>query len=123
MSCLLRRDRLGSLCFFFFSSRRRHTRLQGDWSSDVCSSDLRGPPCTGRIRRGSSLSTSRRSPSRSRVSSRRGRSARRRRSRRSGRARDRESTPLKSSHLLISYSVFCFKKKKKKKTECKSEKK
>src|ERR1039457_4337428 len=24
----------------FFSSRRRHTRLQGDWSSDVCSSDL-----------------------------------------------------------------------------------
>src|SRR5688500_20323308 len=29
-----------SLFFFFFSSRRRHTRLQGDWSSDVCSSDL-----------------------------------------------------------------------------------
>src|SRR5256885_12758222 len=28
------------LCFVFFSSRRRHTRLQGDWSSDVCSSDL-----------------------------------------------------------------------------------
>src|SRR5688500_20148814 len=26
--------------FIFFSSRRRHTRLQGDWSSDVCSSDL-----------------------------------------------------------------------------------
>src|SRR5256885_2154242 len=25
---------------FFFSSRSRHTRLQGDWSSDVCSSDL-----------------------------------------------------------------------------------
>src|SRR5688500_8091166 len=25
---------------FFFSSRRRHTRLPGDWSSDVCSSDL-----------------------------------------------------------------------------------
>src|SRR5256885_8925695 len=24
----------------FISSRRRHTRLQGDWSSDVCSSDL-----------------------------------------------------------------------------------
>src|SRR3989454_4313604 len=29
-----------SYSFFFFSSRRRHTRLQGDWSSDVCSSDL-----------------------------------------------------------------------------------
>src|SRR5256885_11700560 len=51
-----RRDRGGSLAsgaggsevterwmarrVFFFSSRRRHTRLQGDWSSDVCSSDL-----------------------------------------------------------------------------------
>src|SRR5699024_3992128 len=27
---------------FFFSSRRRHTRSKRDWSSDVCSSDLRG---------------------------------------------------------------------------------
>src|SRR3712207_264441 len=27
--------------FFFFSSRRRHTRYWRDWSSDVCSSDLR----------------------------------------------------------------------------------
>src|SRR5690348_18315663 len=27
-------------CSFFFSSRRRHTRWTGDWSSDVCSSDL-----------------------------------------------------------------------------------
>src|SRR5256885_10148309 len=31
---------LGLRELFFFSSRRRHTRLQGDWSSDVCSSDL-----------------------------------------------------------------------------------
>src|SRR5437016_11937600 len=29
------------LYFFFFSSRRRHTRLVSDWSSDVCSSDLK----------------------------------------------------------------------------------
>src|SRR3989449_2170702 len=29
------------VCFFFFSSRRRHTRCSRDWSSDVCSSDLR----------------------------------------------------------------------------------
>src|SRR5437763_16706001 len=29
-----------SVLFFFFSSRRRHTRYIGDWSSDVCSSDL-----------------------------------------------------------------------------------
>src|SRR5437867_12727226 len=28
------------MLFFFFSSRRRHTRSYGDWSSDVCSSDL-----------------------------------------------------------------------------------
>src|SRR5256886_4995802 len=28
------------LYFFFFSSRRRHTRFDCDWSSDVCSSDL-----------------------------------------------------------------------------------
>ena len=30
---------------FFFSSRRRHTRLVRDWSSDVCSSDLSAPRC------------------------------------------------------------------------------
>src|SRR5690606_41399270 len=28
------------MCFFFFSSRRRHTSFSRDWSSDVCSSDL-----------------------------------------------------------------------------------
>src|SRR5260370_13570412 len=28
------------MSFFFFSSRRRHTRFKCDWSSDVCSSDL-----------------------------------------------------------------------------------
>src|SRR5256885_16706995 len=38
-----------TLILFFFSSRRRHTRLQGDWSSDVCSSDLHPdlPPAHG----------------------------------------------------------------------------
>src|SRR5699024_12021202 len=30
--------------YFFFSSRRRHTRSKRDWSSDVCSSDLRLSP-------------------------------------------------------------------------------
>src|SRR5688572_32516656 len=41
------RDELGqrgsclvSVFLFFFSSRRRHTRFDCDWSSDVCSSDL-----------------------------------------------------------------------------------
>src|SRR2546422_6747869 len=31
------------MSFFFFSSRRRHTRCSRDWSSDVCSSDLLRP--------------------------------------------------------------------------------
>src|ERR1039457_3831576 len=37
---LLEVGRSGVSCSCFCSSRRRHTRLQGDWSSDVCSSDL-----------------------------------------------------------------------------------
>src|SRR5688500_20362562 len=45
--------------YFFFSSRRRHTRLQGDWSSDVCSSDLSflGLHCTSNEPRGTSNAT------------------------------------------------------------------
>src|SRR2546430_8568809 len=35
------RSDLRQYFFFFFSSRRRHTRFDCDWSSDVCSSDLR----------------------------------------------------------------------------------
>src|SRR6267378_4692186 len=38
-----------SCLFFFFSSRRRHTRSLRDWSSDVCSSDLRSS--RGRVAR------------------------------------------------------------------------
>src|SRR2546430_8306779 len=34
--------------FFFFSSRRRHTRFDCDWSSDVCSSDLRSTTALAR---------------------------------------------------------------------------
>src|SRR5256886_12824259 len=37
-----RTDELRGLGSFFFSSRRRHTRFDCDWSSDVCSSDLTG---------------------------------------------------------------------------------
>src|SRR5436853_5486338 len=74
--------------YFFFSSRRRHTSCLSDWSSDVCSSDLRtlhrmefrvffqGAHRAGEV--------------------------------------DRKSTRLNSSHLGISYAVFCLKKKKKK---------
>src|SRR3712207_5327726 len=35
--------------FFFFSSRRRHTRYWRDWSSDVCSSDLPGETLPQRL--------------------------------------------------------------------------
>src|SRR5207249_8659809 len=36
--------------YFFFSSRRRHTRSKRDWSSDVCSSDLgSGEPSYGAV--------------------------------------------------------------------------
>src|SRR5438477_7489451 len=37
------------LSSFFFSSRRRHTILTCDWSSDVCSSDLSRPRCSARL--------------------------------------------------------------------------
>src|SRR5256885_11963410 len=45
MSCTI--DHASVTIVFFFSSRRRHTRLQGDWSSDVCSSDLSRFHCKG----------------------------------------------------------------------------
>src|SRR2546430_6046369 len=38
---------VGYVLFFFFSSRRRHTRFDCDWSSDVCSSDLGGAKVVG----------------------------------------------------------------------------
>src|SRR5579885_3358938 len=40
LSCSLLLVKFCIFCFFFFSSRRRHTRSKRDWSSDVCSSDL-----------------------------------------------------------------------------------
>src|SRR5207248_7597879 len=46
---------------FFFSSRRRHTRSYGDWSSDVCSSDLTSRSATP-WRRSSGWAWSRRPP-------------------------------------------------------------
>src|SRR6516164_10147902 len=75
---------------FFFSIRRRHTRWNCDWSSDVCSSDLSATP-----RRSSN------------------RLPRKRRKCFAGFQfpnRDRKSTRLNSSHSSISYAVFCLKK-------------
>src|SRR5262250_3438468 len=54
MWCLIRRP-----CFFFFSSRRRHTRYLGDWSSDVCSSDLDPAPSAAREETGGPQAVSR----------------------------------------------------------------
>src|SRR5256885_5668724 len=78
--------------FFFFSSRRRHTRLQGDWSSDVCSSDL-----SSAAFHGGSLGKA---------------SCQRALTPSKWLGGDRKSTRLNSSHLVISYAVFCLKKKK-----------
>src|SRR3989454_2809563 len=109
--------------FFFFSSRRRHTRLQGDWSSDVCSSDLEGVIAlvvrpvladagfevadadvlinpTGRFVVGGPQGDAGLTGRKIIVDTY------------GGMARDRKSTRLNSSHLVISYAVFCLKKKK-----------
>src|SRR5256885_6407577 len=103
-----------------FSSRRRHTRLQGDWSSDVCSSDL-GCGAGGRtVARSASVSSgltnSRTCPktmssagSAWRISNWRSSFPGTKRS--SASRKDRKSTRLNSSHLVISYAVFCLKKK------------
>src|SRR5262245_63048181 len=108
--------------FFFFSSRRRHTRCLSDWSSDVCSSDLRKSEMgrrtlwltavlavgiaagvwTATFQRGhvdrnakAGFTPALNAPS----------------------GRDRKSTRLNSSHLGISYAVFCLKKKNNKTTK------
>src|SRR5256885_12824737 len=95
----------GVCSMFFFSSRRRHTRLQGDWSSDVCSSDL------GEL--AMALGVDVELADHLVVQAQ-------------GHAQegleavlscplsvvDRKSTRLNSSHLVISYAVFCLKKKK-----------
>src|SRR3989442_8937665 len=48
---------------FFFSSRRRHTRCGRDWSSDVCSSDLRGGGlCAARVSDGGARVSAARHP-------------------------------------------------------------
>src|SRR2546430_10785820 len=87
---------------FFFSSRRRHTRFDCDWSSDVCSSDLifGGIPDGGGFQEGNQTANAQQSAlgwthtiSPTLI-------------------KDRKSTRLNSSHSQISYAVFCLKKKK-----------
>src|SRR5438034_5426335 len=86
---------------FFFSSRRRHTRSLCDWSSDVCSSDLQARRSAGRsYQEGADPPVRPAAPDRK---ERLGVALRQ--------ARDRKSTRLNSSHTVISYAVFCLKKK------------
>src|SRR5205807_3533872 len=104
------------------SSRRRHTRLQGDWSSDVCSSDLLsllglfGSPrlhassllfaasgltivdATGLFVAEQNSMTVNRADTFETGQAERGNF---------GGRLDRKSTRLNSSHLVISYAVFC----------------
>src|SRR5258706_5719682 len=68
------------------SSRRRHTRLVSDWSSDVCSSDLQAEEHTAELQSLTNLVC--------RLL-----------------LGDRKSTRLNSSHGPILYAVFCLKKK------------
>src|SRR5262245_63368812 len=95
---------------FFFSSRRRHTRCLSDWSSDVCSSDLfemydLRPDETG-TSRFEYEATVRSADKDARFWLQRLLAPR-------PKLPDRKSTRLNSSHLGISYAVFCLKKKKK----------
>src|SRR5207249_7224538 len=107
--------------FFFFSSRRRHTRSKRDWSSDVCSSDLFENDIgrlVGRVSRGVKR-IKQSAPGAGgvdeevlgRISGHR-REGREPPSAERGLRRDRKSTRLNSSHVSISYAVFCLKKKK-----------
>src|SRR5690242_21620191 len=91
---------------FFFSSRRRHTRLTCDWSSDVCSSDLRHlQGGAGDVPASPHLHLERLEVGAQIIHPG---------FRGLGRRSDRKSTRLNSSHMSISYAVFCLKKKRKK---------
>src|SRR5256884_2617843 len=111
--------------FFFFSSRRRHTRCSRDWSSDVCSSDLERRPGPRVLIPGKAGAIGEGDPYELV-----GKHACRERGLRPalalhgerillGPGEDRKSTRLNSSHGYISYAVFCLKKKKKNKQKTK----
>src|ERR1035438_8145768 len=122
---------------FYLSSRRRHKRCLSDWSSDVCSSDLKRVSLVWRTRTLSArptplghtyphvkdhlqrwsgrLDSNQRDPASKagKINQTPLRPVISKWSGRSDSNRDRKSTRLNSSHLGISYAVFCLKKKKK----------
>src|SRR2546430_9945320 len=119
--------------FFFFSSRRRHTSFDCDWSSDVCSSDLgKWKPSIlfyleRRVCRFSELQRFLAGPTKKMLTQQLRELERDDIVRRKvyaevpprveysltkhGQSLDRKSTRLNSSHSQISYAVFCLKKK------------
>src|SRR5207253_4930754 len=115
--------------FFFFSSRRRHTRWPRDWSSDVCSSDLLRlmSPVKSVANYPTTMAGALAAADRvfevldlaSEEGDRPGEVPARFEQRIEYRGvsfsyngQDRKSTRLNSSHVAISYAVFCLKKKK-----------
>src|SRR5690606_39602661 len=114
-------------CFFFFSSRRRHTSFSRDWSSDVCSSDLQTLDLenfSGRsvraVKQDFYAAQFLKNLAQLLLRSQQAAIDRRHRNHKhrwkanftQGVSRDRKSTRLNSSHVKISYAVFCLKKKK-----------
>src|SRR2546427_1747179 len=91
---------------FFFSSRRRHTRFDCDWSSDVCSSDLLAQfarAAAGKVGADDGQLARGRVEARLHIAALGVELVRA--------EADRKSTRLNSSHSQISYAVFCLKKK------------
>src|SRR5256886_5977608 len=106
------------LCPFFFSSRRRHTRFDCDWSSDVCSSDLNSlhppRPVVLQVRQHVELVVQVFVAGGAQLRERLGvRPALKLHPVNGDHRADRKSTRLNSSHSQISYAVFCLKKKNK----------
>src|SRR2546430_6524454 len=97
------------LRWFFFSSRRRHTRFDCDWSSDVCSSDLDAEALVDHLVVALRLAALTRQAPHLRLHL----ADQVFEPGEVGRRLDRKSTRLNSSHSQISYAVFCLKKKKK----------
>src|SRR2546430_12960208 len=103
-------------CFFFFSSRRRHTRFDCDWSSDVCSSDLENEDDheDERFARPATSWTDTQNAQAEQavvgVEHEEHVVSEIERFEPALNPRDRKSTRLNSSHSQISYAVFCLKK-------------
>src|SRR5690348_17498902 len=100
------------MCFFFLSSRRRHTRWTGDWSSDVSYSDLPvdRPLKAYRVTFPLAVAGERDEPFRAGANL--PDNVELFAFERHAKDPDRKSTRLNSSHPSISYAVFCLKKKK-----------